>query len=207
MSQAPASPGVHSAIQDQDDSAIRKTQLDQLRPSRRSALRATERLASLIRKEADPLTVIDDDDDDTGDTQTDAAPTGVPIFDPSYALTPSPPTKNEAQDVLRDVPPRDRSFAYAELHSSLNGLKAYRRRRSSLYLMSPASPDILAGIQDSTQFMRDRAPSSNPPPLCIDPSILQRPERDYSTRLEPVLFTEPVLVPPCASLTLRGALT
>jgi len=58
---------MHSALQDQDDSAMRKTQLDQLCPSRRSALRASERLASLIRKEADPLTVIDDDDD-TGES-------------------------------------------------------------------------------------------------------------------------------------------
>ena len=85
-----------------------------------------------------------------------------------------------------EISPRDSSFvaigpSQGTSHSSFGAyLKEHRRRCSSLYLVSPvtspASPYF--GPQGSSHFMSDRILH---PPLCIDPSVLQHPDRDDRT--------------------------
>jgi hypothetical protein len=88
--QAPTSRRMHAVTLGDVDLAPRKAQLNQLRPTRRAAVRATEMLASIIQKEAESLTTLSDEDD-ADDTETAPLPIGMSIFTPSY--TPSVPTR------------------------------------------------------------------------------------------------------------------
>lgn len=87
---APQAHRKHSVMLNGGDPVIQKAQLNQFRPTRRAAIRATEMLASIIQKEAESLTVLPDEDD-VDYAELAPLPIGVPIFAPSY--TPSVPTK------------------------------------------------------------------------------------------------------------------